>query len=191
MKVGLVVGRMQPITKGHQRMFDTCFSMGCEKVVCVLGNCDEISKDNPFKYVGIDEILEIFESGTGVVFFGNSDDEFSRETVRLFTEAIEDSEVKNIDVYYYDPVVIRDNKDYKYNELLALLEGYLNKNNDEDYLYLPDIYFVKEGKIIGHDNESAFVATSNEEYSIDEIKNKLFNKYVKLLNDYNREDTDE
>ena len=82
-------------------------------------------------------------------------------------------------------------KDYKYNELLALLEGYLNKNNDEDYLYLPDIYFVKEGKIIGHDNESAFVATSNEEYSIDEIKNKLFNKYVKLLNDYNREDTDE
>ena len=150
-----------------------------------------VSKDNPFKYVGIDEILEIFESGTGVVFFGNSDDEFSRETVRLFTEAIEDSEVKNIDVYYYDPVVIRDNKDYKYNELLALLEGYLNKNNDEDYLYLPDIYFVKEGKIIGHDNESAFVATSNEEYSIDEIKNKLFNKYVKLLNDYNREDTDE
>ena len=86
---------------------------------------------------------------------------------------------------------IDDNKDYKYNELLALLEGYLNKNNDEDYLYLPDIYFVKEGKIIGHDNESAFVATSNEEYSIDEIKNKLFNKYVKLLNDYNREDTDE
>lgn len=75
--------------------------------------------------------------------------------------------------------------------MLGLLEGYLNKNNDEDYLYLPDIYFVKEGKIIGHDNESAFVATSNEEYSIDEIKNKLFNKYVKLLNDYNREDTDE
>ena len=98
---------------------------------------------------------------------------------------------ETIDVYYYDPVVIRDNKDYKYNELLGLLEGYLNKNNDEDYLYLPDIYFVKEGKIIGHDNESAFVATSNEEYSIDEIKNKLFNKYVKLLNDYNREDTDE
>ena len=70
----------------------------------------------------------------------------------------------------------------------SLLSG---ENNDEDYLYLPDIYFVKEGKIIGHDNESAFVATSNEEYSIDEIKNKLFNKYVKLLNDYNREDTDE
>ena len=50
MKVGLVVGRMQPITKGHQRMFDTCFSMGCEKVVCVIGNCDEISKDNPFSF---------------------------------------------------------------------------------------------------------------------------------------------
>lgn len=150
-----------------------------------------VSKDNPFKYVGIDEILEIFDSGNGIVFFGNSDDEFSRETVRLFTEAIDSSEDKDIDVYYYDPVVIRDNNDYKYDELLDLLEGYLSKKDDEEYLYLPDIYFVKEGNIVGHDNESAFVATNNEEYSIDEIKNKLFNKYAKLLNDYIREDTNE
>lgn len=151
-----------------------------------------VSKDNPFKYVGIDEVLEIFKSGTGIVFFGNSDNELSRETVKLFTEAIDNSNIKNNDVYYYDPVIIRDDGTDEYFELLSLLDGYLNKNeNEEEYLYLPDVYFIKSGKIIGHNNEAAFMTINNDEYSIDKVKDNLIDSYVKLLNNYYKEDTNE
>ena len=55
---------------------------------------------------------------------------------------------------------------------------------------------VDFGTILSKKNELEndsidIVLLINNGTNIDEIKNKLSNKYVKLLNDYNREDTDE
>lgn len=148
-----------------------------------------VSKDNSFKYISIDEVLDIFKSGSGIVFFGNSDNEESTETVKLFMESILESKHSDIVVYYYNPVVIRDNDTSKYNELVDLLGDNLSKNSDDNsYLYLPDIYFVKDGKILGHNNEVAISKKEEDNNTQEEYRNKLKEKYIKLLNDYS-EDT--
>lgn len=149
-----------------------------------------VPKENAFKYVSIDEVLDILKSGTGIIFFGNSDNETSTKTVKIFSEAIKDSELDEVIVYYYNPVVIRDNNTSKYMELISLLSGYLDVNdNDEEYLYLPDIYFVKNGKIVSHSND--VVTGSTDEILDDEDDSKIKSKYIKLLNEYFEEDTSE
>ena len=37
----------------------------------------DIEQDNPFKYAKINDILDIYEDGTGIIYFANSDDEVS------------------------------------------------------------------------------------------------------------------
>lgn len=148
-----------------------------------------VSKDNSFKYISIDEVLDVFKSGSGIVFFGNSDNEDSTKTVKLFTEAISDSNYKD-KVYYYNPVVIRDNQTDKYNELIDLLGDNLSKDEDDNsYLYLPDIYFVKDGKILDHNNDIA-VAKKDDNNTQEEYRDKLKEKYIKLLNDYSEDTND-
>ncbi len=151
-----------------------------------------VSKDNPFKYIGIDEVLEMFKTGTGIVFFGNSDSELSMEAVKLFTEAFNSSNIKDIDIYYYNPVVIRDNLTQEYKELLNLLDGYLEEDSvGEEYLYLPDVYFIRNGKILDHNNDVAFIDMNDDEYLLEDIKKNVIDKYVKLLEIYYEEDTNE
>lgn len=149
-----------------------------------------VPKENAFKYVSIDEVLEILRGGTGIIFFGNSDNEVSTKTVKVFSEAIKDSGFDEVTVYYYNPVVIRDNNTSKYIELISLLSGYLDVNdNDEEYLYLPDIYFVKDGKIVSHNNDMA--TNSTDDILGDEDDSKIKDKYIKLLNEYFEKDTSE
>ena len=146
-----------------------------------------VPKENAFKYISIDEVLEILNNGTGIIFFGNSDNEVSTKTVKIFSEAIKDSKFDEVKVYYYNPVVIRDNNTTKYMELVRLLSGYLEINDkDEEYLYLPDIYFIRDGKIIEHNNDVALNPTDDSAYEND---SKLKDKYIKLLNEYFEEDT--
>lgn len=149
-----------------------------------------VPKENAFKYVSIDEILNILREGTGIIFFGNSDNEIATKTVKIFSEAIKDSGFGEVIVYYYNPVVIRDNNTSKYVELISLLSGYLDVNsNNEEYLYLPDIYFVKNGKIISHNNDMA--TNSTDDILDNEDDSKIKDKYIKLLNEYFEEDTGE
>ena len=87
-------------------------------------------------------------------------------------------------------IVIRDNNTSKYIELISLLSGYLDVNdNDEEYLYLPDIYFVKDGKIVSHNNDMA--TNSTDDILGDEDDSKIKDKYIKLLNEYFEKDTSE
>ena len=75
-------------------------------------------------------------------------------------------------------------------ELISLLSGYLDVNsNNEEYLYLPDIYFVKKGKIISHNNDMA--TNSTDDILDNEDDSKIKDKYIKLLNEYFEEDTSE
>lgn len=143
-----------------------------------------VAKQNPFKYASIDEVLEIFKNGSGIVFFSNSDDELCVEVASLLLESLNDENIK--DVYYYNPQVIRDNNTDDYNELLDILEDYLSlDDNQEVYLFLPDVYFIKNGGIIGHNNDLAVMDGSIDEILTTKRKKQLMNKYLELINSYN------
>ncbi len=150
-----------------------------------------VSKENPFKYIDIDEVLDILENKSGIIFFGNSDCEWCVASADILTEALNYKNIK--EAYYYNPKTIRDKNSKEYKKLVNLLKDYLEEDEEENpYLYLPDIYFVQNGKIIGHNNDAATMNGTVDEALTSKTKKELKNKYLELISKYNiRECTDD
>lgn len=136
-----------------------------------------INEDNPIKYSDYDEIIEVINNGTGIIYLGYPECPWCRSALPVLLEAASDY---NIDTIYYlnmknerDYLTVSDGKivydvDKNGNEikgtdgyfrLLEVLDEYLDEYiiNDEgkDYdtgekrIYVPLIIFVNEGKIVG------------------------------------------
>lgn len=104
----------------------------------------DISQDNPFKYAKINDILDIYEDGTGIIYFANSDDEVSIKFTGIIYKTFNDNDIKT--VYYYNPITIMNNNTKYYQKVLE----YSNIYEQHDNLIIPSIYFVKDGKIISY-----------------------------------------
>lgn len=143
-----------------------------------------VDEKNPFKYASIDEVLDIFNTGNGIVFFANSDNELCVEVAKILLDSLDGKNIE--DVYYYNPQVIRDNNTDDYNKLIDIIEDYLPLNDNlEPYLFLPDVYFVRDGKIIGHNNDVATIKGTIDDILTEKRKKQLKNKYLELINSYN------
>ena len=144
----------------------------------------EVSKENPFIYAKIDDILQIFDNGTGIVFFGNPDSDWSKESAKIFEDALE---YKNVSekVYYFNPVKIRDDNTEEYQKLISEISDCLETNAEENpYLYIPDIYFVHKGDIISHNNDLASMEGYVDEVMTAKRRNEIKDKYIELLSKY-------
>ncbi|MCI5790130.1 MAG: hypothetical protein MR031_05525 [Tenericutes bacterium] len=151
-----------------------------------------VSKDNPFKYVTIDEILDILENGSGIILFGTSDSEVSAKTVKIFFEAMKETGHEKERIYYYDPIKIRDNQTKEYDELVSLLYDYLDYRDDEgEYLFLPAIYFVCDGNVVLDNNDAAYMKNDVDEKEMAAFEKNLKVRYMNLLKIYfkDKEDT--
>lgn len=112
----------------------------------VVMNIDE---NNPIKYVDFEELMNILTSGTGVIYFGFPGCPWCRNIIPVLFEVANNNDINTI--YYFNPRDIRTNGDDKYQTLVNTLKDYLLENdNGEKTLYVPDVYFVKDGKIIGN-----------------------------------------
>lgn len=146
-----------------------------------------ISKDNPFEYVTIDEVLNILESQSGIIFFGTPDSDMCVSNAKILNQILSSKNISR--VYYYNPKIIQEKNTKKYKQLIKKLENHLD-NDDEGkpYLYLPDVYFVKHGEIIGHNNIGA-VVDGSVDYDFLKKKNKsIKNKYLELIDKYSLEE---
>lgn len=109
----------------------------------------DIDENNPIKYVGFEELMNIFTSGTGVIYFGFPGCPWCRNMIPVLFEVASFNNINTI--YYFNPRDIRTNGDDEYQKLVNILGDYLLQNdNGEKTLYVPDVYFVKNGKIIGN-----------------------------------------
>ena len=108
-----------------------------------------INENNPIKYVNFDEVINMVTNGTGVIYFGFPGCPWCRNMIPVLFDVAADN---NIDtVYYFNPSDVRANGDENYKKLVNILNDYLLENEDgEKTLYVPDVYFVKDGKIVGH-----------------------------------------
>ena len=140
----------------------------------------EISKDNPIEYVTIDEVFELFENKTGVIYFGFPGCPWCRNLLPVLFETAKENNVNKI--YYFNPKEIRTDTNEEYNKLKSLLSEYLQTNAEgEQVLYVPDVYFVKNGKIMGHhlstvkSQSDPYVSLTSEQKSeLKEMLNELF-----------------
>ena len=113
-----------------------------------------VSKDNAFIYSTGDEIVDVLEHGTGVVFLGFPSCPWCQAYVGYLSEVANE---KGLDkIYYYNIEADRTDNTELYQKLVSILTPYLQYDDaGQRRIYVPNVTFVVDGKIIGNDLESS------------------------------------
>jgi len=102
--------------------------------------------DNQIKYLEDDKVINFLNTETGIVYFGYNDCPWCRNIVEPLLEVAKE---ENIDTIYY---VNTHNIKSITNDLYKVLNSYLKTNpeTNKKRLAVPDVYFIKNGKIMMH-----------------------------------------
>ena len=113
-----------------------------------------VSEDNVFVYRTDKEIIEILKHGTGIVYLGFPECPWCQAYVSYLDEVAKETKIEKI--YYLNILEIRKNNTKEYQEIVSLLDNYLSYDEEgKKRIYVPAIVAVKEGKIIGFDDETS------------------------------------
>lgn len=165
----------------------------------------EISMDNPIKYSNYDEILDIIENKSGIIYFGFPSCPWCRTALPVLFDVAKEN---NIETIYYlnilnerDSYTLEDGKlvyatDEDGNEkkgtegyfkLLKALDEHLTEYTivyeEETYevgekrLFAPSVVFVKEGKVLGVHVSTVVSQTDPYKPLIEEQYNELYAIY--------------
>lgn len=124
-----------------------------------------ISENNKMYYASYQEIMDLLDHGTGVIYFGFPECPWCRSAVPVLLEAVDETSIDK--VYYFNAYDIRDQKKLdengqiivekegteEYKNLVNKLDSVLNPYeglNDSTIkrLYFPTVLFVKNGEIL-------------------------------------------
>ena len=114
----------------------------------------EVSEDNVFVYRDIEEIIDIMENGTGVVYLGFPECPWCNYYVKYLNEVAKEIGITRI--YYYNIYEDRSNNTENYQRIVELLGE--NLQYDEEgrlRVYVPNVSFHIEGEVIGNDYETS------------------------------------
>lgn len=129
----------------------------------------EINEDNIITYATYRKINDILDGGTGVIYFGWSDSQDSRQAIPLLFQAAENTGITKI--YYLDlkkdrnELKIENDKitaikegSHEYNNLVKRLSDYLLGYKEISHLYkriyAPTVLFVKNGNVVGSQSKT-------------------------------------
>lgn len=129
-----------------------------------------VGENNSFTYVSMDELEDLFESGTGLLFFGNSDCEWCIKSVTMLNKLINEEEIEA--VFYFNP-----SKD---NEKVLYLINEEIENIEISSIKMPSLYVIVDGVIVDYEDSSLeFVDEDNDK----EVK-KYEKRYLELIKKY-------
>jgi len=115
-----------------------------------------VTNNNVFRYVTLEEALKILEKETGIVYFGESNNDWSKQYAKYLNEAAKESRVKK--VYYCNIASNIKNNTKNYQKLLEKLHNLLHVDDyGKEYLKIPYVAFVKNGSITNYDDETSLV----------------------------------
>ena len=142
-----------------------------------------VSKDNIFVYRSKDEIINILEHGIGIVYLGYPECPWCMAYVPLLNEIAKNEGIEKI--YYYNIREDRKNNTEFYQKVVSILNDYLNYDEEgKKRIFVPNVTFVKEGKIIFNDNETSLISEGTPSEYWTEEKKTLFNeKFRKNINE--------
>ena len=113
-----------------------------------------VSEDNVFVYRTDKEIIDILKHGTGIVYLGFPECPWCQAYVSYLDEVAKETKIEKI--YYLNILEIRKNNTREYQEIVSLLDNYLSYDEEgKKRIYVPAIVAVKEGEIIGFDDETS------------------------------------
>lgn len=124
-----------------------------------------IPENNQIKYASFDEVMDVLETGTGVIYFGSPDCSWCRSAVPILLNSALDNNLDKI--LYFNASDIRDEKHLdeagnvivdqegteQYYQLIEKLSEVLSpyeklQDSSIKRLYFPTVIFVKNGKIV-------------------------------------------
>lgn len=105
-----------------------------------------VPESNRFAKESADQIMERFESGTGIIFLGFKECPWCQKMAPILNEA---AEFEGTNIYYTDIRKLNADSPADYQQLMAVLLPYLPKSaNGQPRVSTPDISFVKNGDIV-------------------------------------------
>lgn len=103
----------------------------------------KINSKNNVKYIEQEDLERVLTTGTSIIYFGYSTCPWCRNIVAPLIEVTNENNFKNL---YYVNVKEVDTK-----EIIPILEEYLEEDDaGNKKLYVPDVYFIKDGEIKYH-----------------------------------------
>ncbi len=159
----------------------------------------------PIKYTNYDEVFEILENGTGVIYFGFPECPWCRNFVPALVSSAMDYGLETI--FYMnnredrnllsltkkEKIKTEEKGSDEYLKLIELLDEYLPvyqglKDDTIKRLYFPTVLFVKNGEVIGVEQSldsyservkgDPYLSMNNEE--VEELSNLFKDYYQKL-----------
>lgn len=130
-----------------------------------------ISKNNPFHYANTDDVLDLFNNQSGILFLGNSDCEWSTYGAKVLNEVLKKENVE--EVYYFNPEVLSNKQDKKYKKIVKLL----NLKKD---MSLPVVYVIRDGKVLDQVNYFIHEDSTINQETIEQLEND----YLNLISQY-------
>ena len=115
---------------------------------------ETVTKDNPFVYKNVDEIMKIMKNGTGVVYLGYPECPWCMAYVKYLNEVAKEVGIEKI--YYCNTKKLKEESMDKYHELINILHGNLQYTDEgEEWIFVPNVSFHISGEIIGNDYETS------------------------------------
>lgn len=154
------------------------------------------SKTVVYESANIDEVINIIANKYGIIFMCTPETKWCKKYAELLNEVAIEKDVDKI--YYLNIKNERSMNTNKYQKLVNQLEDVLfTDDTGNKRIYMPEVVFVRDGKIIAHDNETSFITNDQtvSDYwtpeNINKFKVKLY-EYIDLLNtiEENNETTD-
>ena len=113
-----------------------------------------VGEKNVFTYRSLDEIVNIMEKGTGVVYLGFPECPWCNAYVKYLNEVA--LEVGIDKIYYYNILEDRKNNTQGYQKIVSILKDNLQSDEEGNpRIYVPNVSFHIEGKVIGNDYETS------------------------------------
>lgn len=133
-----------------------------------------VEKNNIFKYKNIDDVIKTIQSGSGVIFLCSPESDSCQQYAESLDKA---SKEANLDqIIYCNIKSDRNSNSIKYQKLVNLLNDYLRVDDlNNKIIYMPEVLFINNGKIIDHDNTN----TLNDE---NDLTTRLYNKMLAINN---------
>ena len=146
-----------------------------------------VDKNNKFVYSDIDEVIDVLEDGTGIVYLGFPECKWCQQYVVYLNEVAKDRGISKI--YYYNIREDREKNTKDYQKIVSLLKEYLEEDEDGNpRVYVPAVTFMSNGKILGFDDETAYDTKGYDdpgEYwtdkEVEDLKDRL-NSYLDKSN---------
>lgn len=147
----------------------------------------DITKENVFVYRNAEEIIKILENGTGIVYLGFPECQWCKAYVPILNDVAKENNITKI--YYFNILEDRKNNTKDYQKIMSFLKDNLDYDDEGNHrIFVPDVTFILDGEIIGHDNETSVISddiTPKEYWTTEKVKDlkKRLTEYMNKLNE--------